>query len=97
MHTSVAGSMAYMAPEVIGKKGYTYGIDWWSLGITAYELLFNRRPFDGRTAEKMTESIMNDPLHFPQDARTKCSAEGIHLLKSVSAFSITNGSWLNHS
>jgi len=26
----VAGSMAYMAPEIIVKKGYSYTIDWWS-------------------------------------------------------------------
>lgn len=82
MHTSVAGSMAYMAPEVVGKKGYTWHIDWWSLGVTAYELLFHQRPFDGRTVDKMTRSIMNDPLQFPSDARTKCSSEGIHALKS---------------
>src|SRR4051812_34451186 len=42
MHTSVAGSMAYMAPEVVGRKGYSWAIDWWSLGVTAYELLFSK-------------------------------------------------------
>ncbi|EIN10012.1 kinase-like protein [Punctularia strigosozonata HHB-11173 SS5] len=73
MHTSVAGSMAYMAPEVVdstgalagGRKGYTWCVDWWSLGVTAYELLFQRRPFDGRTAEKMKSSILRDPIRFP--------------------------------
>lgn len=82
MHSSVAGSMAYMAPEVIGRKGYTWCIDYWSLGITAYELLFKTRPFEGRTVEKMTSSICKEPLKFPEDADEKCSPEGIHALRS---------------
>ncbi|KAG5636758.1 hypothetical protein H0H81_006948 [Sphagnurus paluster] len=71
LHTSVAGSMAYMAPQVVGRKGYSWQIDWWSLGITAYELLFHKRPFDGRNAEKMTQSILKDPLKFPEDASSR--------------------------
>jgi len=80
-HTSVAGSMAYMAPQVLSKKGYSWQIDWWSLGITAYELLFHKRPFDGRSAEKMTNSITKDPLRFPENASSRCSDEGLAVLR----------------
>ncbi|KIJ66724.1 hypothetical protein HYDPIDRAFT_85953 [Hydnomerulius pinastri MD-312] len=83
LHTSVAGSMAYMAPEVVGRKGYTWCVDWWSFGITIYELLFGRRPFDGRTSEKMTKSILNDPLKFPDDASNKCSTTGIKFIQAL--------------
>ncbi|KAM5537198.1 hypothetical protein V8D89_009131 [Ganoderma adspersum] len=76
MHTSVAGSMAYMAPEVIGRLGYTWSCDWWSLGVVAWELLFHRRPFDGRSAEKMKHSILKDTVRFPSNAKDKCSKEG---------------------
>lgn len=85
LHTSVAGSMAYMAPQVINKKGYSWQIDWWSLGITAWELLFHKRPFEGRTADKMRQSILNDPLRFPEDAAARCSPEGMSAVKAVSA------------
>lgn len=83
LHTSVAGSMAYMAPQVVGRKGYNWAIDWWSLGVTAYELLFHKRPFDGRNAEKMTQSILKDPLKFPDDAHTRCSEAGLSALRGV--------------
>jgi serine/threonine kinase 32 len=83
MHTSVAGSMAYMAPQVVGRKGYSWAIDWWSLGVTAYELIFHKRPFDGRSAEKMTQAILKEPLKFPEDASTRCSDAGISALKGV--------------
>ena len=84
--TGVAGSMAYMAPEILAKRGYTYTIDWWSLGVCAYELIFGRRPFRGKTNSDLTHSISKDSLRFPEDAESKCSRAGIQALKGVSAF-----------
>ena len=40
--TAVAGSLAYMAPEILAKKGYWSSIDWWSLGVIAYELFYTK-------------------------------------------------------
>jgi len=76
--------MAYMAPEILAKRGYTYTIDWWSLGVCAYELLFGRRPFRGKTNSDLTFSISKDSLKFPEDAEQKCSRPGLHALKGVS-------------
>jgi serine/threonine kinase 32 len=86
MLTGVAGSMAYMAPEILHKRGYTYPIDWWSLGVCAYELIFGRRPFRGRTNTALTHSISKDPLRFPENAEEKCSKAGLHFIKGVSLF-----------
>jgi serine/threonine protein kinase len=82
MLTGVAGSMAYMAPEILVKKGYSYTIDWWSLGVCVYELIFGRRPFRGRTNGDLTHSITKDPLRFPEDAEMKCSKRGMQALAS---------------
>ncbi len=84
MLTGVAGSMAYMAPEILAKKGYTYTVDWWSLGVCAYELIFGRRPFRGKTNSDLTHSISKDHLRFPEDADSKCSRAGLQALKGVS-------------
>jgi serine/threonine protein kinase len=84
MLTGVAGSMAYMAPEILTKRGYTYTIDWWSLGVCAYELIFGRRPFRGKTNSDLTHSISKDPLKFPEDCEKKCSRQGMMALKAVS-------------
>ncbi|THH10884.1 hypothetical protein EW145_g1037 [Phellinidium pouzarii] len=65
-HTSVAGSLAYMAPEVCGRRGYSWQADWWSLGVCAYEALLGRRPFEGRTSEALTTAIVKDHLRFPE-------------------------------
>jgi serine/threonine protein kinase len=43
---SSSGTLAYMAPEALTTSKYhSYQSDYWSLGITAFELLFNCRPF----------------------------------------------------
>ncbi|KZS94698.1 kinase-like protein [Sistotremastrum niveocremeum HHB9708] len=81
MLTGVAGSMAYMAPEVLAKKGYTHTIDWWSLGVCAYELVFGRRPFRGKTNSDLTHSISRDHVRFPEDADKKCSREGMQAIR----------------
>jgi serine/threonine protein kinase len=81
--TGVAGSMAYMAPEILHKRGYTYPIDWWSLGVCGFELLFGRRPFRGRTNTALTHSISKDALRFPENAEQKCSTVGLNFISKV--------------
>ncbi|KAL7410611.1 putative camp-dependent protein kinase [Mrakia frigida] len=81
--TGVAGSMAYMAPEVLAKKGYSCQIDWWSLGVIVYELMFGKRPFRGKTNSALTESIQGERLIWPDDASEKCSAEGMSAIRML--------------
>ncbi|KAF9045769.1 kinase-like protein [Hymenopellis radicata] len=81
--SGVAGSMAYMAPEILVKRGYTCHVDWWSLGVCAYELLFGRRPFRGRSNSDLTYSITKDSLKWPEDADKKCSRPGMLVLKGL--------------
>jgi serine/threonine protein kinase len=38
---SAVGTPDYIAPEVIGQKGYGMECDWWSLGVIMYEVMFN--------------------------------------------------------
>lgn len=76
--------MAYMAPEVLAKKGYSCQIDWWSLGVIVYELMFGKRPFRGKTNSALTESIQGERLVWPEDASEKCSPEGMSAIRMVS-------------
>ena len=41
MH-SKSGTLAYLAPEVYGGGGYLDEVDWWSLGVTFYEAIYNK-------------------------------------------------------
>lgn len=83
--TSIAGSMAYMAPEVLLKRGYTYTVDWWSLGVMGWELLFGKRPFRGKTNSALTHCILKDSLKVPETPPQQISEECLSFLKGVSA------------
>ncbi|KAM0788231.1 hypothetical protein ACM66B_001385 [Microbotryomycetes sp. NB124-2] len=81
--TSVAGSMAYMAPEVLAKRGYFATVDWWSLGIVAYELLFGKRPYRGKTNSGLTQAILKDQIRFPENASEIVSTEGLDCIRGL--------------
>lgn len=40
--TSRSGTLAYLAPEVYEEKGYGSEVDWWSLGVTFFECIYNK-------------------------------------------------------
>lgn len=40
--TSKSGTLAYLAPEVYSGRGYDVRADWWSLGVTFYECIYNK-------------------------------------------------------
>ena len=83
--TSVAGSMAYIAPEVISRQGYTFTPDWWSLGVTLYEVLFGVRPYNGRNGQELMANIEKGEVpEFFRDPKGKCSPMCIEVLSGVS-------------
>lgn len=79
--------------RILGRRGYTYHIDWWSLGVCAYELIFGRRPFRGRSNADLTKSITMDSIRWPEDTEKRCSKNGVSVLRAVSVYSLV----LTHS
>jgi serine/threonine kinase 32 len=63
--TSKSGTLAYLAPEVFRGTGYYSEVDWWSLGVTLYESVYGKRPFEGKTYDDLAESICAaNPRYF---------------------------------
>ena len=42
---TIVGTPHYMAPEMITGKGYSYNVDYWSLGVMLYEFLCGILPY----------------------------------------------------
>ncbi|KAI7896877.1 kinase-like domain-containing protein [Mucor mucedo] len=85
--TSIAGSLAYISPEILNKQGYSYSVDWWSLGIVLFELLYGHRPFRAKTNDELQKSILNDSIEFPKEPRI--SAEGVDFIRALLTRDIT--------
>jgi serine/threonine protein kinase len=51
------GTRSYMAPEqCCGIQGYNKSVDWWSLGVTIYQLLTGKNPFLKRIKKDSLQS-----------------------------------------
>lgn len=82
------GTPDYIAPEVlnhsftVGAPAYGAAADWWSYGVTAFEMLFGEMPFSDDSNEAITfDNIMRfeSSLTFPTEGHT-VSADGINLV-----------------
>jgi serine/threonine protein kinase len=68
MHT-FCGTPYYLAPEMlVGKKGYTHRVDWWSLGILIFEMLTGQPPFYSNNMQKVYEKIVGTEYTWPPDS-----------------------------
>lgn len=63
---TVCGTPAYIAPEVIEHKGYGKSVDWWGIGVLAYELASGTTPFLGGTSLKTHKRVINNEFYIPQ-------------------------------
>lgn len=61
---SFVGTEEYIAPEVIAAQGHTAAVDWWTLGILIYEMIFATTPFKGKERNDTFNNIRLLPVHF---------------------------------
>lgn len=61
---SFVGTEEYIAPEVIKGNGHTSAVDWWTLGILLYEMLYGVTPFKGRTRNATFANVLKQEVIF---------------------------------
>ena len=64
--SSVSGTLAYMAPEVLRGEAADYRSDLWALGVVLYEAASGQLPFRGRTSFEISSAIIHQlPAPLP--------------------------------
>ncbi|XP_051113900.1 serine/threonine-protein kinase D6PKL1-like [Andrographis paniculata] len=62
---SFVGTHEYLAPEIVKGEGHGSAVDWWTLGIFLYELLYGKSPFRGAGNEETLANVLTKNLKFP--------------------------------
>lgn len=59
--------MAYLAPEMVKKKGHGQSIDWYLLGVLLYEMLTGLPPYYDDDKDVLFENIQQKELEIPKE------------------------------
>ncbi|XP_018327500.1 ribosomal protein S6 kinase 2 beta isoform X2 [Agrilus planipennis] len=76
---SFCGTVEYMAPEVVNRKGHSFSADWWSFGVLMYEMLTGGLPFQGANRKDTMTLILKAKLGMPANL----SPEAQSLLRAL--------------
>jgi serine/threonine protein kinase len=80
---SFVGTPDYIAPEIILNEPHSFSVDYWSLGILIYELVYGDPPFHQDTEEETYRCTLMGILTFPDDVDV--SPEYIDLVRRLLA------------
>ena len=62
---SFCGTVEYMSPEVVSRKGHSHVTDWWSFGVLAFEMITGHLPFHGANRKETMNMILKAKLAMP--------------------------------
>ncbi|CCM01687.1 uncharacterized protein FIBRA_03751 [Fibroporia radiculosa] len=74
---SFVGTEEYIAPEVIKSSGHTSAVDWWTLGILIYEMIYATTPFKGEHRKDTFNNILNLPVWFKDTPKVSSACKDV--------------------
>ncbi|XP_042435275.1 serine/threonine-protein kinase D6PK-like [Zingiber officinale] len=71
---SFVGTHEYLAPEIVSGEGHGSAVDWWTLGVFVFEMLYGVTPFKGPDHELTLANIVARALEFPKEPTVSAAA-----------------------
>ncbi|TRM58476.1 kinase-like domain-containing protein [Schizophyllum amplum] len=81
--TSLAGSLGYVAPEVLTHQGHSKAVDLWSTGIITYVLLCGYSPFRSEDAQVLLKETSEAKIEFHDRYWKNVSQDAKDFIKSL--------------
>lgn len=78
---SFVGTEEYIAPEVIKGSGHTSAVDWWTLGILIYEMLYGTTPFKGKNRNATFANILREDIPFPDSPNKEPISKYVSIIR----------------
>ncbi|ORX36055.1 kinase-like domain-containing protein, partial [Kockovaella imperatae] len=66
---TIAGTLSYVAPEIILGKSYGRAVDIWALGVLSFEFICGEEPFGSDPASRICRCDVVWPEHVSSEAR----------------------------
>ena len=60
----ISGTPGYISPEIIKREPQNFVSDFFGLGVIVYELIFGKRPFEGKNKDEIAENILNKKIYL---------------------------------
>ncbi|XP_010536051.1 PREDICTED: serine/threonine-protein kinase UCNL-like [Tarenaya hassleriana] len=64
---SFVGTEEYVSPEVVRGEGHEFAVDWWALGVLAYEMMYGMTPFKGKNRKETFRNVLHKQPEFVGD------------------------------
>ena len=64
---SFCGSLAYLAPEMLLRKGHGKAVDWYLLGAIIYEMIIGVTPYYSINPNELVSNIINAKLKLTKN------------------------------
>jgi serine/threonine protein kinase len=77
------GTEEYISPEILQGEDQTSNLDWWTLGILIYEMLYGTTPFKGDNRDATFGNVMFSKVTFPETPLNTISTQCKHLIKRL--------------
>jgi polo-like kinase 1 len=73
---TICGTPNYIAPEILDSKiGHSYEVDYWSIGVILFALLYGRPPFESPEVKQTYKKIKNNQYSFPDTVKVSPQAQ----------------------
>ena len=75
--SSFVGTAFYIAPEILRKEKYSYGVDWWSYGVLLFNMLTGENPFYGDDCRHIFKSILHKDYSVRDEYNVSAAAKDL--------------------